>query len=479
LRRDLSALASREHDVLVVGGGIHGAAVAWDAAQRGLKVALVEKDDFGSGASWNSLKTIHGGMRHLQRADFARLRESARERRTLLAIAPQLVRPLAFVVPAHGHGRSGREALAVALALTDLLTADRNRGLPAEHRIPAGTTVSADEALRLLPGLDRRGLTGAARWHDAQAASTERLLLGFVQAAADAGAILANHAEGVELLRTRSRVAGLAVRDGLGGGGLEVRARLVVNAAGAWADEVLARGGPRRSPTPLLRARNLVLRRPPALPFAAGARSGGRYLFLVPWGERTMLGTSYEPAHLPPSDPRAFLAEGDAAFPWAGLAWEDVALVHEGLVPGRDGPAGLWTRDRLHDHEEEDGLPGLLSLRGVKYTTARALAERAVDLAARRLGARAAPCRTAVTPLAGARLRGGELEQEARAAVRDEMALTLCDAVLRRLDLGTAGPPEAAELDVVARVLRAELGWDAAREAAERAALAAVYPRPA
>ncbi len=197
MKRDLAALASRQHDLIVVGGGIYGAAAAWDAAQRGLAVGLVEREDFGSGASWNSLKTIHGGMRYLQKGRLGRLRESARERRTLLAIAPRLVRPLALVVPTYGHGVTGREALALGLLLNDLLTRDRNHGLPPAQQIPAARTVSAAAALRLLPGLARPHLTGAALWHDAQATSTERLTLAFVQAAASAGALCANHAEAV------------------------------------------------------------------------------------------------------------------------------------------------------------------------------------------------------------------------------------------------------------------------------------------
>jgi glycerol-3-phosphate dehydrogenase len=477
VKRDLAALGAREWDVAVVGGGIYGAAVAWDAAQRGLSVALVEREDFGSGVSWNSLKTIHGGMRYLQKLDLGRLRESARERATLLAIAPEVVRPLPFVVPTYGHGATGREALALGLLLNDWLTRDRNRGLPPSHRIPAARTVSAAEVLRLVPGLERRGLSGAALWHDAQAASTERLTLGFVHAAADAGALPANHAEAVSLLRAAGRVAGVAVRDTLGGGTIEVRARMVVNAAGPWADEFLARGGLARTPAPLLRARNVVLRRPPAVPFAVGARSEGRFLFLVPWEGRTILGTSYEPAGAPPSDPMTFLDEASRTFPWAGIGRADATLVHEGLVPGHGDASGLSTRPRLHDHEAEDGLPGLISLQGVKYTTARAVAERAVDLALGRLGRSGPPCRTAVTPLAKARALPGPLEERARLAAREEMALTLADAVLRRLDLGTAGPPAEPDLGAVSRVLAAELGWSAARERAERTGLAAALAR--
>jgi len=474
VKRDLAALTARDWDVAVVGGGIYGAAVAWDAAQRGLAVALVEREDFGAGASWNSLKTIHGGMRYLQKLGLGRLRQSARERRTLLAIAPEIVHPLRFVLPTYGHGPTGREALAAGLVLNDCLTRDRNRGLPPDRQIPASGTVSPAEALRLVPGLERWGLTGAALWHDAQASSTERLTLAFLHAAAGAGAVAANHVEAVSLLRASGKVAGIAVRDTLDGRTFEVRARLVVNAAGPWVDDVLARAGLSRPPAPLLRARNVVLRKPPVVPFAVAARSEGRFLFLVPWEGRTIVGTSYEPAESPPSDPAEFLSAACRAFPWAGIAASDAVLVHDGLVPGRGDASGLATRPRLHDHEAEDGLPGLVSLQGVKYTTARAVAERAVDLAARRLRRGTHACRTAVTPLPARRL-AGPLEEQVRTAVRDEMALTLADAVLRRLDLGTAGPPSQVEADAVARVMAEELGWDAGRERAERGRLAAFY----
>jgi len=475
MRRDFAALSAAEFDVAVVGGGICGAAAAWDAAQRGLRVALVERADFGGATSWNSLKTIHGGVRHLQAAAFGKVRESARERRTLLTIAPALVRPLPVVVPAYGHGPVGREALAVAMRLYDWLTPDPTDGWPEGARTQASRTVSAAEARRVLPGLDSRGLTGAALWSDAQAWSTERLTLGFVHAAADAGALPVNYADAVELLRADGRVAGVAVRDVTAERTVEVRARMVLNAAGPWVDELLGRGGPPGKGAPLLRARNLVLDLPPPVPFGVGARSGGRFLFLVPWRDRTLVGTSYEPASGPPSDPLEFQAEAARAFPWAAVASAAICLVHEGLVPGR-GPSDLASDPRLHDHEVEDGLGGLVTMQGVKYTTARALAERAIDVVARRLGREPRASRTASTPLARVRPLEGDLATRTRAAVRDEMALGLGDAVLRRLDLGTAGRPAPEDLDAVCRVLREELGWDEAREESERAELVRRYP---
>lgn len=479
MRRDLGALTGREHDLLVVGGGIHGAAVAWDAAQRGLKVALVEARDFASGVSWNSLKTIHGGLRYLQTLDLRRMRSSIRERSTLLRIAPELVRPLPFLVPTYGHGSKGREALGMALLVNDLLSADRNRHLPPERQLPPGRLLSPTETLELAPELPQAGLSGGALYHDAQVQSSERLLVAMLRAADECGALVANHAELTGLLVERGRVRGARLRDHVGGADFELRATLTVNAAGPACDRLLALAGLKRAPLPLLRAWNLVLSRAITGPQALGMRSGGRFLFAVPWAGRSMVGTAYEDAGRAAADSwRAFVAEAAAAYPWAGLREQDVAVVHCGLVPGSGDASGLATSTSLADHESADGLPGLISVVGVKYTTARGVAERVVDLACSRLARRTAPCRTAATPLAHARPLEGTLEQRARAAVRDEMALRLDDAVLRRLDLGTAGLPAEDQLLSVATALAAELGWDAGRRSAEIERLRALYPTP-
>lgn len=472
-KRDLGALAGREHELLVIGGGIYGAAAAWDAAQRGLSVALVEARDFGSGTSWNSLKTIHGGLRHLQRLEPGLTRESMRERRALLAIAPEIVRPLPFLIPTRGHGFRGREAMALGLLANDALTFDRNRGLPPERRVPRARLLSRREVLERVPGLPEDGVTGGAVWTDAQVTHSERLLIGFLHAAASAGAALANHAEVVSVLRCGGRVVGARVRDQEGGGELDVRARLVLNAAGPQIDAVLRLAGLVRPAAPLLEAMNLVLRRPLLRDHALGARSHGRYLFVVPWRDRSIVGTAYAPVGQP-LRARDFLSEAALAFPWAGLEAGDVTLVHQGRVPGR-GADDLLARPSLVDHEGEDGVAGLVSVLGVKYTTARAVAEKAVDLAVSRIGRRVGRCRTAETPLPEARPLSGTLEEQVRHAVRKEMALHLPDAALRRLDLGTAGAPEPSALEVVAATMAGELGWDAARVEEETQAVMRSY----
>ncbi len=476
MKRDLGALSETEHDLLVIGGGIHGAAAAWDAAQRGLSTALVEARDFGGGTSWNSLKTIHGGLRYLQSLDLRRMRESIRERRALLRIAPEIVRPLPFLVPVYGHGSRGREAFALALRLNDALSRDRNDGLDAAHQIPDARLLSPSEVLERVPGVGAAGLSAGALWCDAQVVAGERLVMGFVRAAAEAGAAVANDAEVVGFLRDGARVNGARVKDVISGVELQVRARLVLNASGPGTDAVLRLLGVAGPTVPLLRAWNVVLHRPVVSGHAIGGSDAGRFYFLVPWRDRAMLGTDYAPADTVagPTDVESLLGVAERVFPWAGLTRDDVSLVHRGLVPGSVGANGLWTRQLLRDHGSDDA-PGLYTALGVKYTTARAVAERAIDAVMERLGRAPVPSRTAETPLVHARPLGGSLLERTRVAVHDEMARRLTDVMLRRLDLGTAEAPQAEDVETVAGLMAAELGWDASRQAQETRELLDAY----
>ncbi len=193
MNRDLSRLTEREFDLLVIGGGVHGLAAAYDAAQRGLSVALVESGDFGSGASFNHLKTVHGGLRYLQNADLKRMRESIVERRILARLAPHLLTPLPFLMPTYRTLTRSRMAMRVAFAADALVGGDRNAGVSPRLQIPMGRTMSRDECLRLFPGARTKNLTGGALWYDYQMRNTDRLTLAFGLAAAREGACLANY----------------------------------------------------------------------------------------------------------------------------------------------------------------------------------------------------------------------------------------------------------------------------------------------
>jgi glycerol-3-phosphate dehydrogenase len=190
MHRDVALLAARTFDVLVVGGGVYGLTIAYDAAQRGLSVALIEADDFGGGASFNHLRTIHGGLRYLQHLDLRRARESMRERRTLARIAPHTLRAMPVAVPLYRSATKGKAAMRAGFVLDRLVAAGRNAGVPPWLQVPAGRVVSRAAAAERFPGLRRRGLTGAAVFYDYVAAEADRLTFSWALAAAQCGATI-------------------------------------------------------------------------------------------------------------------------------------------------------------------------------------------------------------------------------------------------------------------------------------------------
>ena len=547
MQRDLSTLTRQEHDLVVIGGGMFGAAAALDAAQRGLRVALIERGDFCGATSAHSFKMIHGGIRYLQHADLHRLRHSARARAAFLRVAPHLTRPLPIVVPTYGRGMKSRPVLRAGMAAYDLLTIDRNRGIPDPVlRIPRGWFLDRAEVLRRYPGLARDGLTGAGVFCDGQMHNPPRLVLAFVQSAVAAGAACANRVEAVSLLRRGDRVTGVVARDRLGGERLEIRGRLVLNAAGPYAEGILRAGLGQglTPPTPFSRDAYLIVARPllagdhaltlPSLtsdPEAILSR-GTRHLFLVPWRGVTLVGVWHK---VYAGHPDAFaigeaelaewLAEINRAYRGLDLTPDDVTLGSAGLVPfGENDPQARHLkyahRSRVVDHGRERGIEGLISLIGVRFTTAPVEAPRVIDRVVARIGRKVPPSRLETTPVRGgggfARFRdlladaaatappglaaaaleslcrnhgsafgevlalAEEQPELARAlpgthvlaaeivhAARGEMALTLADAVFRRTDLCTAGDPGEAALREAARVMASACGWTATRREAE------------
>ena len=481
--RDLPRLADREFDVLVVGGGIYGLTIAYDAAQRGLSVALVERGDFGAATSFNHLKTIHGGLRYLQSGDIRRMRESILERRTFARIAPRFVAPLAFAMPTGPSLTRNPIALKIALAIDAYIARDRNDGVDPTRRLTAGSLVAGQKCRTLFDGAVRT-VASAAVWYDYATIDGDRLTLSFARAAAANGAALANYVEAQHRIETGDhdrRFRGVRVVDKLTGEQFDVRARMLVNAAGPWTASTLADD---RSPRwPLLKAMNLVTSRPAREAALVAPTRSGRALVLLPWRGRTLVGTSESADERTPDDQAAkatevdeFLTEIHDAFPMLGLKASEVTLVHRGIVPATpmNGRLGLLGSSRVIDHANA-GSPEVVSVVGVKYTTARVVAERVVDLIARKLERRAAPCRTAVTPLPGAALHDPDPEDAIGRAVTDEMAHTLIDVVVRRTGLGAAGyPGDGIAEDAADRVQRA-LGWSDARRADELGNLKRFY----
>jgi glycerol-3-phosphate dehydrogenase len=524
VRRDPAALAATTFDVLVVGGGIYGACIARDAAKRGLKTALIERDDFGAATSHNSFKLIHGGLRYLQQVDIERLRQSAVEQRRWLRMAPHLVEPLAFVMPTMGLGSRSPMALRLALAAYDWLA---KSGEPATPRVPDGRVGGRDACRALMGGFAPPGMNGGAIWYDVQMRNADRLLLECVVDAAAAGTVVANHVEATGFLGPEGKVEGVRARDRLADAALDIRASLTVNAAGPHAGHLLG-ALPGRAPQPfggLSRGMNLVVgkrlvdghaiavssrRRSDALV----PRADGRLFFIQPWQGLSLIGTSHlvhdgHPDAFSVDDAWLddFIAEVNDAYPPAALGRADVLYCYAGLTPAAKEPRGSEVqrsrRGVMVDHRVADGIDGLVSVQGVKYTTARLVAEHLVDLVAAKLDRRLAPCRTWQDPLPGAagfdaaaapelageegrRLvadHGGRWQEvlagvddaspdalfaaRVRHAVRHEMAMRLDDVLVRRLDEVATGRLDRRRLALAAGVMAAEFGWsDPARAAA-------------
>jgi glycerol-3-phosphate dehydrogenase len=480
LTRDLDRLTSATFDLLVIGGGIYGVTIACDAAQRGLSVALIERHDFGSGASFNHLRTIHGGLRYLQTLDLARARQSIAERRTLGQIAPWALRPMPFVLPLQRSLTRGRVAMTAAMLLDRVIAADRNDGVPPSHRLPSGRVLGRAAALRAYPSLQRMPLRAAAVWCDYVTTDADRLTLAWILSAVQHGAAVANYVEALSLKAGRGRVLGAAARDQVTGGELQIRARTVVNATGAAVNRLLAPFGAAVE-LPLVRAMNVVTTRP-ALEAAFGGRgrSGGT-LFAVPWNGRTLIGT-WQSTHVcqpddlavPDSELDAFLHEANAIFPAADLTRDDVALLHRGIVPAmlRHGRSpALQGGDVVFEHEAK-GLAGLVSVAGTKYTTARGVGMRIVDRLFTYLDRPRVESRSASTMLPHVALSGDALLQH---AARHEMVLTLADAVMRRTPLGSTGCPDKESLWHAAAVVGNVLGWPVERRRDEIEAVRQLY----
>ncbi|MEO2195286.1 MAG: FAD-dependent oxidoreductase, partial [bacterium] len=240
MTRDLRALADTQFDLLVVGAGIYGATLAWDAAQRGLSVALIDRGDFGGGTSANSLKTVHGGVRALQSGNASEMRLFVRERRALSRIAPHLVHPLPFVVPTYSGLTRNPVVMRTGFGLYDLVAHDRNDLPDPSKHLPRSRLVSRDDCLALSPHIDPAGVTGGIVWHDCQMYSSDRVLLSFIQSAAEAGAVAANYVEATGWVREAERIIGVQVEDRAGAARFEIRGTLVVNAAGPWSRVLMA-----------------------------------------------------------------------------------------------------------------------------------------------------------------------------------------------------------------------------------------------
>ena len=382
-------------DVVVIGGGITGAAVAYEAASRGLRVALFERGDFAEATSAASSKLIHGGLRYLANHEYRLVRESLRERRTLENIAPNFVYPLAFLLPHYrGSIRNSRGFIKLGLTLYDLLAFDKGRTWEAAKRIPGHQSLSAREALARQPRLQPAGLTGASVFYDCLSIAPERLALAFVKSAVHHGARVANYARVAGFLcdADQSTIQGVEVHDRIDRQTYRVQAAVTINCAGPWADSVLALAPGQTGREHLRRSEGIhIITRPIINPDCAmsAMTAGNRHCFLIPWRGHTLIGTTDKAYHGHPDDYRVtrasiqeLLDTVNATFADLHLTWDDVRHTYGGLRPLVERQtAETYKASRqyeISDHRH-NGRRNLLTVEGGKWTTSRHLAEKVVD----------------------------------------------------------------------------------------------------
>jgi glycerol-3-phosphate dehydrogenase len=391
----LTDLARTTYDVVVVGGGIFGAMLHLEAARAGLRSILVESGDFGGATSENSLRIVHGGLRYLQNLDVARSVESTRERQWYLASLPRLVAPLPCLLPIYQRGGKRTSVLSLGLAANDAISAAVMYLDCSLTDVPRGHVLDAAHVLELAPSIPADGLVGGAVWHDLSLRCPGRVIIEALKWAADLGGVAVNYVEARRLLSSKGRVRGVTVRETGGSTSDELRARIVINAAGPWAGELAAKWGARDERlSPLVVAWNVLLDRPAlsshALALQDRSRPGGALKFATSLGGRLLIGTGYAPLSgrcdsadaVADGELDGFLAAVNSCVPQLEATRRDILRVFSGVLPAA-GPGSSLPRARnLLSHR---GARGLFTVSGTKFTTARSAALRVLE-AVRRSG---------------------------------------------------------------------------------------------
>lgn len=535
MQRFIENYTNEHFDVIVIGGGITGASVACEAASRGLTVALLEQRDFSWATSAVTSKLIHGGLRYLANGEFSLVRESLRERRVLENIAPNFVYPIPIMI-AHNTKpfKNNKWAMKIGMLLYDTLSYDKNYTWDASKRIPMHRTISKQTVLRSEPYVKASSLTGASVYYDCASIFPERLTLAFIKSAVAYGAKVANYArvEGF-VCGSRQCVTGIKVRDLLNDAMHKITGTITINCGGPWADILLGLAKANDSSNG---NGNFTLRRSEGIHIITDKKliSGkyvvssltpsGRHFFLIPWRRHTIIGTTDKPFTGNPDKYRVtkqsileLIDEVNASFGDGTLSYADVRHTYGGLRPlVEEQTEETYTNSRKYEIYDNsiDGLDGLITVEGGKYTTSRRLAENCLKLIEKKLCRNLGKSITAGHRLAGCKIpdmnafldkvrrdnadfggetleylgrnygtehaailklarddntlaeilnADGEILAQVTYAVKYEMARTLSDIVMRRTGVGTLGHPGEEVLRKVATVAAPALGWDNAR----------------
>lgn len=380
----IAELKSGDFDLLVIGGGATGAGVALDAATRGLKTALVERDDFSAGTSSKSTKLIHGGVRYLEQAvlkfdtsQFNLVRDALHERSTLLKIAPHLAHPLPILTPLYNR-------MDVPYYRTGLKLYDRLAGRATLHK---SYFVGTKEALQKFPMLQPENLRGGVIYYDGQF-DDSRMNVAIALTAIQHNAKVANHVEVKSLLRHKTKLVGARVKDLLTNEEWEIKARAIVNATGPFCDSIRRMDNPKTPPMLTASSGTHIMLGPEFSPPATGLlipkTEDGRVLFLLPWLGHTLVGTTDNPAKIvdnpkPDKDDVDYILRQLTKYFTIKVKKSDILACWTGLRPLVSNPRAVDTARLSRDHVIQVSDSGLITISGGKWTTYRKMAEDTVD----------------------------------------------------------------------------------------------------
>jgi glycerol-3-phosphate dehydrogenase len=530
------------YDVIVIGGGITGAAVAYDAASRGLAVALVEKDDFGSKTSAATSKLIHGGLRYLENFELFLVRESLRERRILENIAPNFVYPIPNMIIINNKEMEKKKILLkMGMILYDLLSFDKAFTKDKSKKLPLHKSLSKLDTIKREPALNSKTLKGSIVYYDCASISPERLTLAFIKSAEAKGADIANYMEVTGFKVKDKKMEGVELVDKINNRKISIKGKLTINCAGPWADRVLSLTGTKDHKEVLRRSEgiHIITKKIAEEYLITSSTPKGRHIFIIPWRGHALIGTTDKEYIGSPDDwkikkesVQEFIDDINASYgEKVNISYSDVLFCYGGLRPlVEDQTEDVYESSRKYEifDNSADGFDGLITVEGGKYTTSRALAENVMKLACKKLGTSKKKVGTEKNYLFGseiediesfvescikkyselpektadylARVYGteidnmlsvagdksmvkaltkeGEILAQVVYAVKNEMAFKLTDILFRRTGLGTLGHPGREALNSIADLSGKLLKWSSDRKKEEIAEAERLLKKP-
>ncbi len=392
--------STTEYDIIVIGGGITGAAVAYDAASRGLSVALVEKDDFGSKTSSATSKLIHGGLRYLANFELSLVRESLRERRVLENIAPNFIYPIGNMIIFNNPSmKKQKHLLKIGMILYDILSFDKKFTWDKSKRLPSHKNFSKKETIKQEPVLDSKEQDGSLVYYDCASICPERLTLAFIKSAAAKGADVANYMEVKGFRIFNNKIDGVNLFDKISNRAVSVKGKITINCAGPWADKVLSLTGTTEHKEVLRRSEgiHIITKKILGKYLVTSSTPGGRHIFIIPWRGYSLIGTT-DKEYIGSPDEWTIRKESvmelvndvNSSFGEnVKISYEDILYCYGGLRPlVEDQTEDVYESSRKYEifDNAADGFDGLITVEGGKYTTSRNLAENVMKIACRKLG---------------------------------------------------------------------------------------------